>query len=205
MFHRLLPPALLSLLLAIGLPAAQDVGTAPAASQPTATIFDEIADPRERRAFREVWDASEPRRQRDLAIGFVQQYPRSILLKEAYELAARASVTAGDLAGGLEWARRSLRLMPENPSLLVMVADVAAKQREPELAETSARDAIRHLTYADAPASIPREQWTTLGNELRGTATGVLGRVAALRGQYRAAEQSLLKARSQKTPHHQAV
>jgi hypothetical protein len=65
-----------------------------------------------------VWDASEPRQQRDLAIGFVQQNPRSILLKEAYELAARASVAAGDLAGGLEWAKRSLRLMPENRSLL---------------------------------------------------------------------------------------
>ena len=39
-----------------------------------------------------------------------------------------------------------------------------------------------------------REQWQAIGNELRGTAVGVLGRVAALRGQYKAAEQSLLTA-----------
>ena len=102
-------------------------------------------------------------------------------------LAARASVGVGDLAGGLEWAKRCLGLMPENPSLLVMVADVAAKQREPELAETSARDAIRYLTHADAPSAMPPEQWTAIRNELRGSATGVLGRVAALRGQYKAA------------------
>ena len=193
MFNRLLPPVALSLFLAIGLPAAKDVSP-PRDGQAPATIFDEITDARERTAFREVWDASEPRRQRDLAIGFVQLYPRSILLKEAYDLAARASVATGDLAGGLEWGKRSLRLMPENPSLLVMIADVAAKQHEPELAETSARDAIRYLASAAAPAAIPLEQWQAIGNELRGMAMGVLGRVAALRGQYKAAEQSLLTA-----------
>src|SRR5688572_1318469 len=90
------------------------------------TIFDEIEDAAERRAFREVWDASDPRRQRDLAIAFVDRYPQSILLREAYELAARACVALGDLPAGLEWAKRSLRLMPENPFLLVMIADIAA-------------------------------------------------------------------------------
>ena len=194
MFNRLLSPLLFTLLVAIGLRAAQNVGASPGGSQTTATIFDDITDARERRAFREVWKTSEPSQQRDLAIRFVQQYSRSTLLKEVYELAARASVGAGDLAGGVEWAKRCLRLMPENPSLLVMVADVAAKQHEPELAETSARDAIRYLTHAEAPSAMPPEQWTAIRNELRGTATGVLGRVAALRGQYKAAEQSLLTA-----------
>jgi hypothetical protein len=46
MFNRRLPPVLLSLLLAIGLPAEQDVGTPRAGSQTTPTIFDEIADAR---------------------------------------------------------------------------------------------------------------------------------------------------------------
>jgi len=80
MFNRLLPPVVLSLLLTIGLPAAKDVGP-PRGGQAAATMFDEITDARERTAFREVWGASEPRRQRDLAIGFVEHYPRSILLK----------------------------------------------------------------------------------------------------------------------------
>ena len=64
------------------------------------TIFDEIEDARERAAFRELWDAA-PQSQMDLAIRFVDQYPRSIVLREAYELAARAFVAAGDLAQGL--------------------------------------------------------------------------------------------------------
>ena len=194
MFHGLVSPLLLTLLLAMGLRPALNLRASRGGSQTPATIFDEIADVRERRAFREVWNTSELSRQRDLAIRFVQQYPGSTLLREAYELAARASVAAGDLPAGLEWAKRCLRLMPENPSLLVMVADVAAKLHQPELAETSARDAIRHLTHADAPAAMPREQWTEVRNELRGTATGVLGRVAAWRGQDKAAEQSLLTA-----------
>ena len=94
------------------------------------TIFDQIEDARERRAFRELWDAA-PRSQMDLAVRFVDQYPRSIVLREAYELAARAFVEQGDLAQGLTWASRALRLMPENPSLLVMVGDIAAKARRP--------------------------------------------------------------------------
>jgi predicted CXXCH cytochrome family protein len=192
MFNTLLPPVLLALVLAISLSSAQEIGTTPVGSPAPTTIFDEITDTRERSAFREVWDSAEPRRQQDLAVRFVEQYPRSILLKDAYELAARASVASGDLSDGLEWATRSLRLMPENPSLLVMVADVAAKQHEPELAETSARDALRYLTHAIAPAAMPREQWSRIGNELRATANVVLGRVAAFRGQYKAAEQPLL-------------
>jgi predicted CXXCH cytochrome family protein len=87
------------------------------------TIFDQIEDARERRAFRELWDAA-PRSQMDLAVRFVDQYPRSIVLREAYELAARAFVEQGDHAQGLTWASRALHLMPENPSLLVMVGAV---------------------------------------------------------------------------------
>src|SRR6266850_805432 len=109
MFNRLISPLLFTVLVAIGLRAAQNVGASPSGSQTTATIFDDITDARERRAFREVWKTSEPSQQRDLAIRFVQQYSRSTLLKEVYELAARASVGAGDLAGGVEWAKRCLR------------------------------------------------------------------------------------------------
>jgi predicted CXXCH cytochrome family protein len=187
-------PLLFLLLLAMGLASAQNPGLPRGENRAPAAIFDEIADSAERRAFREVWNTSEPRRQRDLARRFVEQYPRSILLREAYELAARASVAAGDLSEGLDWARRCLRLLPENPSLLALVADVAVKQRDPDLAEASARDAIRQLSHAAAPAGIPGEQWPAIRNELHGTAAGVLGRVAALRGQYKVAEQSLVTA-----------
>ena len=85
-------PVLVALLLAISLISAQEFGTAPVGRPTPATIFDEITNARERSAFHEVWDATDPRKQRDLAIRFVDRYPRSIVLKDAYELAARASL-----------------------------------------------------------------------------------------------------------------
>jgi predicted CXXCH cytochrome family protein len=155
-------------------------------------IFNEIEDAREREAFREVWDTEQPQRQRDLAARFIEQYPRSILLREAYELAARAHVATGDLAAGLDWAVRSLRLMPENPFLLVLIADTAAKQRDFDLAVSSARDALRYLEHAGPPSPVSSKQWPQARDQLRATALFVLGRVAAVRQDYRAAEQSLL-------------
>jgi predicted CXXCH cytochrome family protein len=184
---------LAALVLLVALASAQEINIAiglggrPA----TMTIFDQIEDARERRAFREVWDAA-PRAQIDLATRFVDQYPRSIVLREAYELAARAYVAEGDLAQGLVWANRALRLMPENPFLLVMVADVAAKRGDFELAIGSARDALRYLEVAEPPSHLPRQQWPHVRDGLRATALFVQGRVAAVREQYKEAEQSLL-------------
>jgi predicted CXXCH cytochrome family protein len=180
MRHRIFAAALL---LVVSLVSAQE---------PRLAIFDEIEHPSERAEFRRVWDTAEPRRQRDLATRFVDKYPRSIVLREAYELTARAYVATGDLAAGLEWAKRSLRLMPENPFLLVMIADTAAKQRDFDLAVTSARDALRYLDHAGAPSPISPQQWPQVRDHLRATALFVLGRSAADRGQYKEAEQSLL-------------
>ena len=132
--------------------------------------------------FASVWDAAEPRAQLNLAVRFVDQYPRSILLREAYELAARASVTTGDLPAGLDWAKRSLRLMPENPFLLVMIADIAARHGDLDLAVTSARDALGYLEHAEAPSPITPADWPQARARLRAAALYVVGRVAASRG-----------------------
>jgi predicted CXXCH cytochrome family protein len=184
---------LAALLLLVALASAQEINVAIGLGRrPTPlTIFDQIEDPGERRAFREVWDAA-PREQIDLATRFVDSYPRSIVMREAYELAARAHVATGDLVQGLAWATRALRLMPENPFLLVMVADIAAKQRDDDLAVASARDALRYLEHAERPSHLSRQQWPQMRDGLRATALFVLGRVAAVREQYKEAEQSLL-------------
>jgi hypothetical protein len=62
------------------------------------TLFDEIGDVRERAAFLEVWEHKDPAAQLDLALRFVERYPRSVVLREAYELIARAYLAGGDLA-----------------------------------------------------------------------------------------------------------
>ena len=181
------------LFLLVALASAQEINVAIGlGGRPTpVTIFDQIEDGRERRAFRELWDAA-PRAQIELATRFVDQYPRSIVLREAYELAARAFVAERNLAQGLVWGTRALRLMPENPSLLVMVGDIAAKQGDLELADASARDALRYLEHAEPPSSVSPQQWAELRDGMRATALFVQGRVAAVRGRYKEAEQSLL-------------
>jgi predicted CXXCH cytochrome family protein len=189
----LLPGA--ALLLLVALASAQEINVAIGLGGRPAqtTIFDEIEDANERRAFRELWDAA-PRAQIDLAARFVDQYPRSVVLREAYELAARAHVAEGHLAEGLTWATRSLRLMPENPFLLVMVADISAKQRNYDLAAATARDALRYLERAEPPSHLSPQSWPQVRDGLRATALFVQGRVAATRGQYKEAEQSLMAA-----------
>ena len=184
---------LAALMLLVALVSAQEINVAIGLGRRPAamTIFDQIDEAGERRAFREVWDAT-PHTQIDLATRFVQEYPRSIVLREAYELAARAYVAHGDLARGLTWANRALRLMPENPFLLVMVADIAAKQRSYDLAVESARDALRYLDHAEPPSHLSRQRWPMVRDELRATALFVQGRVAAAREQYKEAEQSLM-------------
>jgi len=182
-----------ALLLLVALASAQEINIAIGLGGRPApkTIFEEIDEARERQAFRELWNAA-PRAQIDLATRYVEQYPRSIVLREAYELAARAYIAEGDLARGLTWAQRALRLMPENPFLLVAVADTAAKQRDLDLAVTSARDALRYLEHAERPSHFSTQAWPRVRDGLRATALFVQGRVAAVRGQYKDAEQSLL-------------
>ena len=182
------------LLLTVAITAAQEINIAIGLGGRPArvTIFDQIEDAGERAAFRALWDTVDPQTKLTQAQKFVDTFPRSILLREAYELAARAHIAAGNQREGLEWARRSLRLMPENPFLLVMIADIAAKQREFDLAVQSARDALRYVEHAEAPSPISADEWPNVRARLRATALFVLGRVAAHREQYKEAEQSLL-------------
>ena len=84
---------LAALLLLVALASAQEINVAIGLGGRPAPDDDLRSDRRcaRARAFRELWDAA-PRSQMDLAVRFVDQYPRSIVLREAYELAARAFV-----------------------------------------------------------------------------------------------------------------
>ena len=174
----------------------QETNNAAAPPPNRLTIFDEIEDRAERDAFRQVWDTLEPRTKRVRVDAFVERYPDSIVLREAYELGARASAELGDHADALRRARLSLRLLPENPFLLVMTADIAAKQGDLALAERSAREALRQLANADTPSPLAPADWPRLRDHLRATAYLVLGRIAATRGEHAEARRSLLMALS---------
>jgi predicted CXXCH cytochrome family protein len=189
-------PIYIALLLSAAFGSAQqiDVAAGPNREVRATSLFDEIQDSRERTAFRELWQTRDPVKQKEQALQFVDKYPRSVLLKEAYEIVARACIALGDGAAGLDWAKRSLRLLPENPFLLAMAANVAARLGQYEWAASSARQALTYLDHAAAPASIPEAAWPRIRDDLRGTACFALGRAAVGAGKGREAERWLLDA-----------
>ena len=76
---------------------------------------------------------------------FLVQFPQSAFLAQAYEIAARASFDLRQYGPGLDYARHSLALLPENPLLLVPVADVEAQQHLNEAAVSHAEEALQDL------------------------------------------------------------
>ncbi len=193
-YRKLNPLWLLPLLVSPA--AAQQVDTANGPNSPgrTRSIFDEIQDSQERGLFKELWNTEDPRQGRQRAVDFVERYPRSVVLRDAYEQAARASAVLGDDNGALEWGKRALRLLPENPFLLTMMADLAARHGQRQLAETSGRQALRYLERALAPAAIPPDAWPQVRDGLRDMADFALGRTAEEEGRYADAERWLLDA-----------
>jgi len=73
-------------------------------------------------------------------------------------------------------------LFPENPLLLVPLANVAAQQRLMPLAERAAKDALEYLDEFGPPAGTKRKAWPKLRDELKASARFALGRVYASEG-----------------------
>lgn len=143
------------------------------------TIIDQVSDPRERRAFLKLYGAREPRKRRTLAEEFVAAYPQSWLLAQAYEIGAKASIDLDDFAAALQLGAQALRLFPENPLLLVPLANIQAQLKQSRAAEESARAALEYLDQFDRPAAIASAKWPEVQAELKASGYFALGRVAA--------------------------
>lgn len=167
------------------------------------TILDQISDPSERRDFLKLYETREPQTRRKLAADFVVAYPRSWLLPQAYEIAAKASIDLNDSVQALQYGRESLRLLPENPLLLAPLASTALEAGDPAGAETFARDAVEYLDRFDRPASVAPSEWPAIQSDLKAASYFTLGRAAiavALKApsprreqKMRQAEESLLQ------------
>ena len=101
---------------------------------------------------------------------FLARFPQSAFLFQVYEMAARASFGLGDYDAGLNYARQSLTLLPENPLLLVSVGDVEAQKHLNNAAIADARDAIEYLDSFAAPGTVPPQSWPELKSKLKATA-----------------------------------
>jgi len=143
------------------------------------TVLSEIADPIEKQAFLAAYEATDAGKRHALAQTFVQTYPRSWLLSQAYDVAARSSIDLGDYPGALNEAEFSLRLMPENPTLAVLVANLQARQGYFRKAESTAEDALDDLNRFVRPPVISEDSWRSLKPQLTASAYFALGRAYA--------------------------
>src|SRR5438309_701405 len=157
--------------------AAQDIDSVPSVQKRSlASIADEIGDPAERSAFLHLFKPSAPAEMRARAEEFSSRFPQSAILAQAYEVTARGCVSIGEYDLGLTYAHKSLALLPENPLLLVPVADVQARQSLTSAAIAHAREALEDLDPFAGPASVRDEDWPNVKQQLKSTANFPKGR-----------------------------
>ena len=157
-------------LLSSGSAAAQKAAAksdvAPAAS--AATTED---NPAERDAFAAMFNETDQRRRRDMAERFLADYPQSWRLAPVYEIASKSSYALGDLRAALEFGAKSIRILPENPFLLLPLADAQTRAGMYDAAERSAKDAVWYLDRFDRPTSIDEADWPEVLGTLGGDDT----------------------------------
>src|SRR6266478_5010630 len=120
-----MPLVILGLLVCpVGFVKAQDIDAnlTPQNRTPS-TIADQITDSAEHEAFLALFKQSAPEQMLQHAKYFLDMFPQSAFLAQAYEVAARASFDLQDYQSGLSYSDKSLALLPENSVLLVPMAD----------------------------------------------------------------------------------
>src|ERR1700693_2001695 len=157
--------------------AGQDIDANPSVQKRSlSTIADQINDQSERTAFLHLFRQAPPAQMRAQAEAFLARFSQSAFLAQAYEVAARGSFDLGDYEPGLVYAKKYLALRPENPLLLVAVADVEAREDHNEAAVVHAQEALDGLDRFGAPGSVPQESWPELQRKLKVSAYVSQGR-----------------------------
>ncbi len=160
------------------------------------TLLDEIQDRGERADFLRLYQERDPAGRRNLAEEFLKVHPQSWLLATVYEIAAKAAIDLNDFPAALRFAKESLRFLPENPILLVPLANVQVQQKAFREAEASANDALEYLDRFGRPSNIPELEWPQIEKALRASSHYVLGRVAASEGLAAKGPESIAKLKS---------
>jgi tetratricopeptide (TPR) repeat protein len=142
----------------------------------TYTILSDVNDPAERELFTGLYNTPQPAMRYQFAQRFLSTYPQSWLLAQVYDVAARASLDLGNIPQALEEARFSLRLLPENPTLLVLVANAEAQTQDFEHAIGDARDALEYLEQFTAPGAYSEQEWSGVKLQLKASSYFALGR-----------------------------
>jgi tetratricopeptide (TPR) repeat protein len=147
-----------------------------------ATVLDEIEDPGEREAYVALLQQRNAQNRRRAAVEFLQRYPQSWFLSQAYEIAATASIDLGENKSAIRFGRESLKLLPENPLLLVPIAEVETQEGKWAGATEDARMALDCFDRFLTPAIFSEKEWTALEKRLRATSYYILGKAAIGQG-----------------------
>lgn len=125
-------------------------------------LVSQIENPKEAGSFLHLLQTSEPASRCNLAHRFLAEYPQSWLLAQVYDIAARCAIDLGQYQQALDDGRFSLRLMPENPLLLVMLANVESQQEFFPRAIEESSDALEYLDATERPPNMTETEWTAL-------------------------------------------
>jgi len=119
-----------------------------------------IESVKERSAAQLLLHQSRPGRRLELAERFLKDHQDSWFVGEALEIAAKASLQNGQYRKAVAYAQKSLRLLPENPSLLIAVAWAHLCLEEWHQAGTAGAEAVVHLREQTVPPPGWRgDQW----------------------------------------------
>lgn len=140
------------------------------------SVFDEVKDAGERQALVDLYKFRKPGERAGAAERFLSAYPQSDFLADVDELAAKAYVDEGDIQRALLHARRSLKIMPENPLLLVTMANAADTAGLPEDAQQFATRALFYLPVIAGPSPIPKRDWPAIQREMQASCLVILAR-----------------------------
>jgi predicted CXXCH cytochrome family protein len=178
MRSRFSPAILFAVLLSLAASAAaQDIDTVvTTTSRNPSTVADQISDPAEKAAFLRLYNHRDAGEMLQASKLFLQDFPHSAFLAQAYEVAADSSFDQREYAGGLEYAKKSLTYLPENPQLLVAVADVQAREHLNDEATVSARAALEYFEKFGRPGAVAESQWPATKHRLQASANFALGR-----------------------------
>ncbi len=107
---------------------------------------------------------------------FLSRFPQSSFLAQAYEVAARASFDLQKYESGLDYARQSLALLPENPLLLVRWPMWKRSGDLNDDAIAHAVEALQDLESFAGPSSVREEEWPDVKRKLEASANFSKGR-----------------------------
>jgi hypothetical protein len=144
-------------------------------SRNQSSLVDRAETEAEHRAYVDLQKTADPEKRRTLAAAFLARFPQSWLLAGVYQFAAGASLELKDYARALADGRASLRLLPENPALLVMLAQIEAAQGKLPQARCDAQDALLWLSLFAAPSGVKPSEWMKTREKLEEYARGVMG------------------------------